>query len=87
MARGWESKQVEEQIASAGETSGNAAGPGSEEGKRRRQQQRAEVQRKRRGLVLMRENILSQKTSSPVRRQALEAALASIEAEIGRLGA
>ena len=75
MARGWESKQVEEQIASAGEASGNAAGVSTEEGKRRRQQQRAEVQRKRRGLVLMRENILSQKTNSPLRRQALEAAL------------
>ena len=74
-------------MASAGEASGNAAGVVSEKGKQRRLQQRAEVQRKRRGLVLMRENILSQKTSSPVRRQALEAALASIEAEIGRLGA
>jgi hypothetical protein len=86
MARGWESKQVEEQMASAGEASGSAAGLVSEEGKRRRQEQRAEVQRKRRGLVLMRENILSQKTNSPERRQALQAALASIEAEIGRLG-
>jgi len=78
---------VEEQMASAGEASGNAADAVSEEGKRRRMQQRAEVQRKRRGLVLMRENILSQKTNSPARRQALQAALASIEAEIGRLGA
>ena len=74
-------------MASAGEASGSATGPVSEEGKRRRMQQRAEVQRKRRGLVLMRENILSQKTSSPERRQALQAALASIEAEIGRLEA
>jgi hypothetical protein len=86
MARGWESKQVEEQMADAGEASGDAAGVVSE-GKRRRIQQHAEVERKRRGLVLMRASILSQKTSSPVRREALQVALASIEAEIGRLGA
>ena len=74
-------------MASAGEAFGIAAGPGSEARKRMRQQQSAEVQRKRRGLVLMRANILSQKTSNPARRQALQAALASIEAEIGSLGA
>ncbi len=81
MARGWESKQVEEQMANAGESPGNVA-----EGNRRRLEQHAEVQRKRRGLVLMRANILSQKTSNPARRQALQAALASIEAEISALG-
>ena len=83
MARGWESKQVEEQMEIA---SGGAAGPASGDAKHRRLEQRAELQRKRQGLVLMRENILSQKTNSPARRQALQAALASIEAEIGRLG-
>ena len=74
-------------MANAGEPFGNAAGPGSEEGKRRRLELRAELQRKRQGLVLMRENILSQKTNSPARREALQAALASIEAEIVKLGA
>jgi hypothetical protein len=87
MARGWESKQVEEQMASAGEASGNAAAVLSGEGKRRRLRQNAELERKRQQLGLMRANILSQRTSSPQRRQALQAALASIEAEIGRLGA
>jgi hypothetical protein len=86
MARGWESKSVEEQMASAGEASGQPVDPASEENKRAIANHLAEVERKRQGLALMRENILSQKTRSPQRRMALQAALASIEAEIGRLG-
>ena len=49
----------------------------------------AEIERTRRArqmqaLILQKENILSQRTSSPARRQALEAALAQIEAEIAK---
>lgn len=41
--------------------------------------------RARQLLELKRERILSEKTSHPVRRAALQAALAEIEAELGKL--
>lgn len=43
-------------------------------------------ERQRQALDLQRQNILSQRTSSPVRRQALEAALAEIESQIAAIG-
>jgi len=49
-------------------------------------QERAARERHRQALNLQRENILSQKTSNPVRRQALEAALAEIEAQLAAIG-
>jgi len=49
-------------------------------------QERAARERNRQALNLQRENILSQRTSSPVRRQALEAALAEIEAQLAAIG-
>ncbi len=49
---------------------------GREQAKRVRQMQELDLQRER---------ILSERTSSPVRRAALEAALADIEARIARL--
>jgi len=49
-------------------------------------QDRAAKERQRQALSLQRENILSQKTSSPVRRAALEAALAQVEAQIVAIG-
>jgi len=58
----------------------------SEETRRFKEQQRAEKARKLQSLNLQRENILSQRTSNPGRRAALEAALAQIEAEIESLG-
>jgi hypothetical protein len=42
-------------------------------------------ERQKQALNLQRENILSQRTSSPARRSALEAALAQIEAQIEAL--
>ncbi len=69
-----------EAIAEPGSTSSN------EEAKRLAQQKRAEQARRRQALNLQRENILSQRTSSPVRRSALEAALKQIEAELETLG-
>ena len=47
---------------------------------------RAEQARRRQSLNLQRENILSQRTSHPARRTALEAALKQIEAQIAALG-
>lgn len=53
-----------------------------EEAKRRAEQARTERARKRQALNLQRENILSQRTSHPARRAALEAALAQIEGQL-----
>jgi hypothetical protein len=82
MARGWESKSVEEQMATAAE---HPSVPVSEEKRRQASLQRADRERQKQALKLQRENILSQRTSSPARRSALEAALAHIEAQIQAL--
>ena len=58
----------------------------SEEEKRAAGQRRAARERKRQALNLQRENILSQRTSNPGRRAALEAALAQVDAQIQSLG-
>ncbi len=42
--------------------------------------------RQKQALHLQKENILSQRTSNPARRAALESALAQIEAQIAELG-
>jgi hypothetical protein len=88
MARGWESKSVEEQMAKALQQpeveSGNAFE--TEDARRIAASHRAVREREKQALNLQRENILSQKTSSPVRRQALEAALAQIEGQISAMG-
>jgi len=59
---------------------------GSEDAKRLAEQKRTERARQKQALDLQRENILSQRTSSPARRAALEAALSQIEAQIEALG-
>lgn len=51
----------------------------SEDQRRLAAEQRAATERKRQSLNLQRENILSQRTSSPQRRAALAAALSEIE--------
>lgn len=78
MARGWESKSVEEQVAdkSAAEPAKTKSELAAAEAHRKRQQQELELQRER---------ILDQRTSSPHRRAALEAALADIEARLKEL--
>jgi hypothetical protein len=81
MARGWESKSVEEQqssveVSALGAASDSNKRDGLERAKRDRQKQELDLQRER---------ILSERTSSPVRRAALEAALADIEARLARL--
>ena len=78
MARGWESKSIEEQQGSATETRpANAATPRQEEQERQRRLQ---------GLQMQRARILSERTSSPHRRSALELALADVERELEQLG-
>ncbi|MGA3048056.1 MAG: hypothetical protein ABSD67_15600 [Terracidiphilus sp.] len=61
-------------------------GPGngfvSEEARRIADKHRTERERQKQALNLQRENILSQRTSNPARRAALEAALEQIEAQI-----
>lgn len=62
--------------------SGRPNGPQSEELRRLA----AGRERQRQALNLQREHILSQRTSHPARRAALEAALAQIESQISELG-
>jgi hypothetical protein len=57
-----------------------------QEARRLSEQQRTERAREKQALDLQRENILSQRTSHPARRAALEAALNHIEAQIEAMG-
>jgi hypothetical protein len=88
MARGWESKSVEEQMAIALQQP--EVDPGndfvSEDARRAIEQVRTVRERQKQSLNLQRDNILSQKTSNPGRRAALEAALAQIEGQISAMG-
>ena len=88
MARGWESKSVEDQVAEAAERKPARAGEAlmTEAERRLAADKRAVTERRRQALNLQRENVLSQRTSNPARRAALEAALTEIEAQIEALG-
>jgi hypothetical protein len=81
MSKGWESKSVEEQQAeaSAPKLSSSTVTP---------ETRRADAEKKRRiqALEMQRERVLSERTSSPHRRSALEMALATIELELEQLG-
>lgn len=57
----------------------------SEDQRRAADQVRTVKERRQQELHLQRENILSQKTSNPARREALEAALVQIDAQIEAL--
>jgi hypothetical protein len=81
MARGWESKSVEDQQASA-EPAGSGA---ALDAQKRNGIERAKRERQKQELDLQRERILSERTSSPVRRAALQAALEDIESRLSRL--
>lgn len=72
-------------MATAVETPAAVMGMSGED-KRVAAQNRAERERRKQALNLQRENILSQRTSNPARRSALEAALAHIEAQLNALG-
>jgi hypothetical protein len=80
MARGWESKSVEDQSAERqAETENTHAVV------RQASVEQASKQRQRQGLELQRERILDERTSSPHRRAALEAALADIESRLAAI--
>jgi hypothetical protein len=70
------------------ERSGVDSGNGfqNEEQRRAAEQHRASRERQKQALNLQRENILSQRTSNPGRRAALEAALAQVESQIQSMG-
>jgi hypothetical protein len=85
MARGWESKSVEEQRSNASGEDG-AAGITQDERLRAATLERAARERQKQSLHLQRELILSQRTSNPGRRAALDAALKQIEAQIAAIG-
>ena len=74
MARGWESKSVEEQVSQ-----GRSAGQRAPDSKRQAAAAKADEQRRRQALELQRERILDERTSNPHRRAALAAALAEVE--------
>ena len=78
MSKGWESKNVEEQQA-------QQAAPGPE-GNPGDAASVAERKRRVQALEMQRERVLSERTSSPHRRSALELALATIERELEQLG-
>jgi hypothetical protein len=78
-----ESKSLEDSMANTLEQPEvDPAGFVTEDARRLAQQRHAEQQRQMQALQLQRENILSQRTSNPARRTALEAALAQVEAQI-----
>jgi hypothetical protein len=96
MSRGWESKNVENQQSLQEQTGRDAAvkteGTAAAAQKSGVVELRAniaadaELKRKRQALELQRERILSERTSNPHRRTALEAALLEIEEKLGELG-
>lgn len=57
----------------------------TEEQRRLAEQERTQRARRKQSLQLQRENILSQRTSSPARRSALEAALKQIDDQLASL--
>jgi hypothetical protein len=77
MSRGWESKSVEEQQSQAVEPRPNPAILHAKAAERKRKLQALELQRER---------VLSERTSNPHRRSALELALADIEEKLAELG-
>jgi len=80
MARGWESKSVEEQVSLGRSANHSAAGP-----KQQAAPAHADEQRRRQALELQRERILDERTSNPHRRAALAAALADIEEQLKKI--
>ena len=83
MARGWESKSVEEQQSLK---SAPRRADGGEATRLEGAAESAQLARRRQELELQRERILSERTASPVRRAALQAALEEIESRLKALG-
>ncbi len=82
MSKGWESKNVEEQQATAAIDDRTAAADKDLAAKR----EEADRKRKIQALEMQRERILSERTSNPHRRNALEVALGEIEHLLQELG-
>jgi hypothetical protein len=80
MARGWESKSVEDQLANQQADATNVS-----ERKRQASAADANKTRRRQDLELQREQILNEKTSNPHRRAALQAALTAIEDQLNQI--
>jgi len=74
MAKGWESKSIEEQQA-------ERAAPATS----RKELMDGQKTRRRQELELQREQILSARTASPHRRAALEAALIEVEKKLAAI--
>ena len=83
MARGWESKSAEEQQDQQIEQRVEVAKAATH--KQLNAADAAQL-RARKLLELKRERILSEKTSHPIRRAALQAALQEVEAELQQFG-
>jgi hypothetical protein len=81
MARGWESKSVEEQV----EQRSSEHSPHAKLTQDAADAAKATRTLERHALELQRERILDERTSSPIRRKALEAALNDIEAKLSAL--
>jgi hypothetical protein len=81
MARGWESKSVEDQVEQ------HESSEPSHKAKLSAQAAATSTARQleRQALELQRERILDERTSNPIRRKALEAALNEIEAKLAAL--
>jgi hypothetical protein len=86
MASGLKSKFVEEEMANTLQQPEVSGGIVSEEAKRLAEQVRTDRARQIQALNLQRENILSQRTSHPARRAALEAALSQVEGQLQAIG-
>lgn len=82
MARGWESKSVEEQVEQRSSESSGGDGVSRDPKIAAAQAVRT---RERQALELQRDRILDERTSSPIRRKALEAALTEIEAKLAKV--
>jgi hypothetical protein len=82
MARGWESKSVEEQVEEKAQSQPTFLSGVLTDEQRAAQ---AAKSRERQALELQRERILDERTSNPIRRAALEAALTEIEAKLAAL--
>jgi hypothetical protein len=80
MARGWESKAVEEQQAEAAGT--------VDPTRVRLDREQVAKQKRQQGLILSRKRVLQQlqAAQNPNHRKTLEAALADLDAQLARLG-
>ncbi len=80
MAKGWESKNVEEQLAGRDDAKAAAHAPAVAASRLQ-----GDTMRQRQSLELQRESILNERTSNAHRRASLAAALAHVEQQLAAL--